>query len=80
MIAPYYKAAGIEIYHGDCREILPSGDHTTVGGQRFGVGTQGTQSCVKLTDVRCEFCRIRESGDGCHTQTGYCRAIKAIYV
>jgi DNA modification methylase len=35
---PYYESGGITIYHGDCREILPTLDGEIVGDAPYGVG------------------------------------------
>ena len=34
---PYYKADGITIYHGDCREVLPIGASVTVTDPPYGI-------------------------------------------
>lgn len=31
MIRPYYEHAGITIYHGDCREVMPTLDRRSIG-------------------------------------------------
>ncbi len=58
-VKPYYSESGIEIYHADCREVLPSlpkvdlvlTDPPYGIGADEGVGGSGSKHCVRLWPI-----------------------------
>ena len=54
---PYYSHAGIQIFHGDCREVLPrlcaQGFDAFVTDPQYGVGENYESGCDDLTNVDC---------------------------
>src|SRR6476659_3929264 len=70
---PYYSEGGIAIYHGDCREILPSLDRVDVvitdppySDYVHGKSRRGGASAPALDgsgrNVACSFSRVKEFG------------------
>jgi len=51
-VRPYYEHAGITIYHGDCREILPGLEAgLIVTDPPYGVGKIYGDSCIDNLEV-----------------------------